>query len=308
METKEAIVVKENELVTILKDSQLDETKSQFILRNFQGYFALAAEWEVKARSIVVTRADQTAEIEMARVGRLFLRQKRLMIEGARKELKEQALREGKTIDNISNTLKGLIIPIETYLESQERFVEIQEEKKREVMRLEIEARIEAERVAKEKADMEEQVRVRAENERLKQEAAVREKQALAERAEAEKVLAAERAKAEEIRAREWERTEAVRKNHEKKLAIEKAKAKEAADEAAEELKAIEYKARAEREKQEKTLANERARDKRLKEIAEEKAQAKLAAERKEKERLAEILKNQITCPECGHKFQLKGK
>ena len=50
------------------------------------------------------------------------------------------------------------------------------------------------------------------------------------------------------------------------------------------------------------------------KKLDEEKAQAektkeraKAEAERKEKERLAEILKNTITCPECGHKFQLKG-
>ena len=37
-----------------------------------------------------------------------------------------------------------------------------------------------------------------------------------------------------------------------------------------------------------------------------EAAQAKIATERKEKERLAEMLKNQIECPKCGHKFQLK--
>lgn len=283
MEAKEVEVVQENKLAVILKESQLDETKSAFILRNFQGYFVMASEWEVKARAITVTRADQTAEMAMARAGRLFLREKRLMIEGARKELKEQALREGKTIDGISNVLKGLIIPIEEYLENQEKFVERQEEAKREAMRLEIEARIEAERIAKEKADMEEQARVRLENKRLKIEGQEREKRALAEKAEAEKVLAAERAKAEEVRAREWERTEAVRKSHEKKLAIEKAKAKEAADEAAAEKREVEEKARLEREKQEKTLANERAKAKRL----------------------AELLKSKITCPFCKYSFNL---
>jgi uncharacterized protein (DUF2225 family) len=30
----------------------------------------------------------------------------------------------------------------------------------------------------------------------------------------------------------------------------------------------------------------------------------KLEAERKEKERLEELLRNQIKCPKCGHKFQ----
>ena len=303
METK-VEVVKENQLATILKDSGLEETKAQFILRNFQGYFAMAAEWEIKARNIIVTSADQTAEMEMARTGRLFLRQKRLSIEGARKELKEQALREGKAIDGIANVLKALIVPIEEYLENQEKFVERQEEAKREKMRLEIEARIEAERVAKEKADMEEQARVRAENERLKQEAARAQAQALAERAEAEKVLAKER---EKVRIQQ-EIAEKARKEQEKALQAERAKAE------MERVRA-ESAARLEREKQEKTLMNERAKAKRLKELAEEKAlaaQKKImedaAKERKEKERLAELLKAQVTCPKCGHHFNPKGK
>jgi len=295
MKAKEAIVVQENQLQVILKDSGLEETKAAFILRNFQGYFTLADEWTIKARAIVVTKEDQTAEMEMARTGRLFLRSKRLAIEGARKELKEQALREGKAIDGIANVLKALIVPIEEYLERQEKFVEIQEEKKREAMRIEIEARIEAERIAKEKADAEERERMRLENERLKQEAIELEKQALAERVKAKE----ERRKQEALLSEERAKADAERKAQEKKLAEQQAKAEY-------EKKAAEEKARLEREKQEKTLANERARDKRLKELAEEKAEAKLDAERKEKERLAEILKNQIECPNCGHKFQLK--
>ncbi len=98
MDTKEVEVVQPNQLAVILKESGLEETKAAFILRNFQDYFKLADEWTIKARNIVVTSADQTAEMEMARAGRLFLRQKRLMIEGARKELKEQALREAHRV------------------------------------------------------------------------------------------------------------------------------------------------------------------------------------------------------------------
>ena len=268
----------ENQLAVMVKESNLPESKAKFILDKFTDYFNIADEWAKKAKTIVVTSADQEADMEMARVGRLFLREKRIDVEKARVELKSQILREGKAIDGISNVLKALIVPIEEYLDQQEHFVERQEEAKREAIRLEVEKRIEDERIAKEKADAEALEKARIENEKLKSEAAEREKKMVAERAKAE----------------------AARKAQEKKLLAERAKAMA-------EREAIESKARLEREKQEKTLANERARDKRIKEITQEKAKAKLEAERKEKERLAEILKNQITCPKCGHKFTLKG-
>jgi len=294
MKAKECEVVKENQLAVIVRESQLESTKAKFILEKFTDYFEIASDWEKKAKAIVVTKETQTAEMAMAREGRLFLKEKRVAVEKARKELKEQALREGKAIDGIANVLKSLIVPIEEYLERQERFVEIKQEEKEASMRLEIEKRMEEERIAKEKADAEALEKARLENEKLRAEAIEREKKAADECKKQAAVLAKERAKAE-----------AERKEQEEKMLAERKKAEA-------ERKLIEEKARLEREKQEKTLANERARDKRLKEIAEEKARAekekeraKLEAERKEKERLAELLKNTITCPSCGHKFQL---
>ena len=287
----------ENQLQVIVQQSGLETTKAQYILDKFQDYFNIASEWEIKAKAIKVTNASQVTEMQMARVGRLFLKEKRVDIEKARKELKEQALREGKAIDGIANVLKALIEPIENYLDRQEHFVEIQEEEKREVIRLEVEKRIEDERIAKEKADAEALEKARLENEKLRAEAIEREKKVMAERKKQEALLAKERAE-----------VEAKRKEQEDKMAAERKKAEI-------EKKMIEEKVRLEREKQEKTLANERAKANRLKELAEEKAQAekekakaKLDAERKEKERLEEMLKNQITCPKCGAKFNLKEK
>src|SRR3990167_5707968 len=185
----------ENQLQIIVKESGLEQSKAKFILENFQNYFEIADDWAKKARAIVVTDENQKAEMQMARAGRLFLREKRIAVEDARKNLKEQALREGKAIDGIANVLKALIIPIEEYLEKQEKFVEIREENKREAMRIEIEKRIEDERIAKEKADAEEQERIRIENEKLKAEAIKREKQAQAERKKQEAILAEQKAK-----------------------------------------------------------------------------------------------------------------
>lgn len=292
---KKQVEIRENQLQVIVKESGLEPTKAKYILEKFQNYFEIASEWEIKARTIKVTNETQTTDMEMARVGRLFLREKRIVVENVRKELKEQSLREGKAIDGIANVLKALIVPIEEYLEHQEKFVEIQEEKKREALRLEIEKRLEEEQIAKEKAYAEELEKKRIENERLKKEAEVREKKMAEERKKQEEILVKERAKAE-----------ADRKQQEKLLAEQKAKAEA-------ERKIAEEKVRKEREEQEKKLAIERvkieAEKKKTIEKArkeQEEAQAKIETERKEKLRLAEILKNQIECPKCHYKFSLK--
>jgi hypothetical protein len=116
-------------LVNIINTSGLEKTKAEYILEKFQDYFKIASQWEAEAKKIVVVSADQIQEMQKARKGRLLLKGKRGDIERTRKELKEQSLREGKAIDGIANVLKSLIEPIEEYLDSQERFIELQEDK-----------------------------------------------------------------------------------------------------------------------------------------------------------------------------------
>ena len=109
----------ENQLQKIVQDVGLEKTKAEIVLAKFSDYFKIAADWEAKAKTIVITDDSQTAEMAMARVGRLFLREKRIAVEKTRKELKESLVREGKAIDGISNILKALIVPIEEHLEKQ---------------------------------------------------------------------------------------------------------------------------------------------------------------------------------------------
>lgn len=71
----------ENQLALIIKESGLEPTKAQIMLENFQDYFQVAAEWERRAKDIVVTSADQKVDMQIARTGRLFLREKRIAIE-----------------------------------------------------------------------------------------------------------------------------------------------------------------------------------------------------------------------------------
>lgn len=268
----------ENQLQLIVKESGLEQTKASYILNQFQNYFELASEWEKKAKTIVVTDDKQEADMKMAKVGRLFLREKRIAIEDARKKLKEQSLREGKAIDGIANVLKALIVPIEEYLEKQEKFVEIKQAEKAELIRIEVERKMEEERIAAEKAAIEEQARIKAENERLKKEAEAK-----------EKALQAERAKVEA------ERQEAERK-------------------ANAERKAIEDKAKAEQERLKKEaeakLAEERAKAFAESEKIRKENEARIAKEKADREILEAQLKAQkelesktIECPNCHHKF-----
>lgn len=272
-------IITENPLVKMVEESGLEKTKAQILLDNFKNYFEVAAKWEAQAKTIKVISENQESDMKIARVGRLELRDMRITLEKKRKELKEQSLREGKAIDGIANALKAVIIPIEEYLEQQEKFVEIQENKKREAMRIEIEKKLEEERIAKEKAEEEERLRIKLENEKLKKEAEQREKLLFEERAKAE----AERKKQDETLRLEREKAELEKRKQEEELR----KQKEESDRIQRE---IEAKSRAEQDRIKKE------------------AEAKAEDQRKEKERLEELLKNQIECPHCHKTFQLERK
>lgn len=122
----------ETSLVQIAEQNHLDKSKAQIVLDKFTGFLEQAKEWENKAKSIVVTDESQTAEMQQAREGRLALKNIRVSAEKTRKELKEQALREGKAIDGIANVIKAVIVPIEEHLEKQEKFAEYKEQERKE--------------------------------------------------------------------------------------------------------------------------------------------------------------------------------
>lgn len=255
----------DNKLQLIVKESGLETTKSKYILDKFTDYFEIASDWEKKAKTIIVKDEKDQAEMQMARVGRLFLREKRIAIEKARVELKEQALREGKAIDGIANILKALIVPIEEYLEKQEKFVEIKALELAEKKRIEEEERIEKERLAQEEADRKEQERIRLENIKLQKEAVAREKKMVEEKELADAKLRAEQEANEKIQAEIRAKAEADR------------------------IKAEEL-ARVEKEKADKIIADERA---------------KAEGERLEKEKAQKLLDEQIECPFCHKKFNI---
>jgi hypothetical protein len=117
------------DLAPIIANSGLAEAKLNRIVAEFnlEKYQKVVSDWTEKANAIVITDASQITEMKMAGEGRKFLKKVRSEIENKRKELKEDSLREGQTIQLIANTLKGLIEPIEQDLEQKEKFAEIQE-------------------------------------------------------------------------------------------------------------------------------------------------------------------------------------
>jgi hypothetical protein len=119
----------------------LAEEKSKYLIENFGKFFAESREIVKEAKLIKVTDISQTDEMAKAREVRLKLQHIRTKgVEPLRVKLKEQSLREGKAIDGMANVIKALIMPVEEYLASQEKFAErIEAERKN---------KIEAERIA----------------------------------------------------------------------------------------------------------------------------------------------------------------
>lgn len=127
-------MTEQNQLVIIANEAGLAEDKSKQLLASFGNLFNDARQAVKFAKDIVVNDVSQVEEMSNARKTRLELKSIRVQVENTRKTLKEQSLREGKAIDGIANVIKALIVPVEQYLEDQEKFAErIEAERKNKI-------------------------------------------------------------------------------------------------------------------------------------------------------------------------------
>lgn len=116
----------ENNIELIAKQNGItSENKLNELMRGFADNFSKAKELATDAKNILVTDENQLDLMAQAREKRLELKNIRVEVEKTRKTLKEESIREGKAIDGVANIIKALIIPVEEYLEKQERFAEI---------------------------------------------------------------------------------------------------------------------------------------------------------------------------------------
>lgn len=114
-----------NELALAIQSSGLQENTIENLMKSFSQSFNDARIVVDSAKEIVVTDENDIEGMKLAREKRLELKKIRTTVENIRKDLKEQALREGKAIDGAANIIKALIAPVEEHLEKQEKFAEV---------------------------------------------------------------------------------------------------------------------------------------------------------------------------------------
>lgn len=85
---------------------------------------AVIAKWAEQYLPLKIKGIEDKAGQKKVHEARMVVKTKRIEVEKKRKELKEDALRYGQAIDKEANRIKGLIEPIETHLEAEEKAVD----------------------------------------------------------------------------------------------------------------------------------------------------------------------------------------
>jgi DNA repair exonuclease SbcCD ATPase subunit len=118
------------ELQDLIAKSGLSADTGAMIYKEFAPIASSVAELAAKAHSLVVTDATQLTEMKQAREVRLALVKARKEAERKKTELKEDSNRYGKTVQSAYNTLDVISKTAEAHAEQQEKFAQIQEEKR----------------------------------------------------------------------------------------------------------------------------------------------------------------------------------
>lgn len=101
---------------------------------HFAPFEKQALEWKEKAELIKVTDESQTDLILQSKEGLKIIKQIDKEIDSKHQELKEESLRTGQLLDSIKRKLKKLTEPIKTHFEENVKFVEIQEQKRKDAL------------------------------------------------------------------------------------------------------------------------------------------------------------------------------
>jgi len=271
------------ETLVPITDNSLPPSLLSNIETGFREAFAKAQEWREKALAIRVTSIDQKAEMQMARIARIELKNIRVAAEKTRKALKEDSLRMGKAIDGVNNLLLAAIEPLERHLEEQEQFAErLKAAEKARILteRTEAIAPYVTEGQAMPPLDSmtDEQWAAYLEDTKLLHTAKIE----AAQRAEAERIAR------EQAEAAERERVRLENEKLKKEAAEREAQMKAEREAAAKAQAELEAKARAEREAATKKAAEAEAKAKAEREAIEAKAKAEREAAEKAQREAAE--------------------
>ena len=125
------------QVIDVIESAGLEQDTTKTLRDKFLPFWEQAEQWKKKAEGLVVTDESQTSEMKMARVARLALRQVRIDADKTRKALKEDSIRYGRAVQGVYNVIEYLIKPIEEHLLEQEKFAEIQAQRRLEALNAE---------------------------------------------------------------------------------------------------------------------------------------------------------------------------
>ncbi len=112
---------KKTDQLTVLTKNVNKET-AVALRKAFEPYLVKAKGWEKEAKKIVVKDISQVEYMKKAKEYRLQIKKVRVAVEHKRKELKEESLKTGQTIDGLAKLFKDMVEPIEVHLKTQEDF------------------------------------------------------------------------------------------------------------------------------------------------------------------------------------------
>jgi len=112
-------------------ESGLDTENHSALVRKFNPIVEQMPALVKLAHKIKVVDINDVDGMTQAKETRLALRKIRIDAEKLRVDLKAESLKVGRAIDGFANVIKAAIIPAEDHLAEQEKFIEIQEQKRK---------------------------------------------------------------------------------------------------------------------------------------------------------------------------------
>lgn len=119
-----------NQLRVILEEQHVEKDQAAALVKAFGGPFEEVGEILADYKTIQVTDENDTETMALARSKRLALKKARTTVEGKRKELKADIVKQGRAIDGVARYVREVIEPAEEYLQLQEDFAKVAAEKR----------------------------------------------------------------------------------------------------------------------------------------------------------------------------------
>lgn len=113
----------------------LEPSKAAIVRDAFASMFTAVEEWQAEASQLTVTAEGQGGKEKRARLLRLEIREKRVLLDKRRKAMKEGILLEGKAIDGAFHIFEAMAAPLEAHLKEQETFTERAEGARRDALK-----------------------------------------------------------------------------------------------------------------------------------------------------------------------------